>query len=137
MVGGALMQLVAYGSQDVYLTNTNNNFYNNVKKSKYTKPIKEYKLPSYNDKEWVTTYSKKYKAIKIIWDTECRLLDKNAKNTCCPISNQEIRNKFEYISCNECNYNFLKNPLQKALSYSNTCPLCRTEWKNYVISYNC
>ena len=128
MVGGGLLQLVAYGAQDIYLTGNINYSYN--------KKIKITKIPSFDNPRWSSSTNSLNKSSNI-WDSECRKLGKDAKNDICPISFCEIKEKSEYIYCTQCNYNFLKEPIQKALSYSNTCPLCRTEWKNYIVSYNC
>ncbi len=107
---GSLMQLVAYGAQDVYLN--------------YDITIHPYnyiKNKSLKNKQ----FKRKY---KFITDDD--------KNIECPISYQIIPYGSKYYQCICCKYNFSYKSI-KHIGLKNNCSVCKKKsWHNKTIYYN-
>ena len=58
----------------------------------------------------------------------------------CGITHEEILIDEHYMQCSRCNHNFsadaLKTWLQQKNIWSRTCPMCRSQWSNYVLYIN-
>jgi hypothetical protein len=58
----------------------------------------------------------------------------------CGITHEEILINEHYMQCSRCNHNFsavaLKTWLQQKITWSRTCPMCRSPWSNYVLYIN-
>jgi hypothetical protein len=114
-MGGGLMQLLAYGAQDVYLYNDSN----------YGPDIIVDNFNSINLNNLENTYN---------WYQYNRPIKKTDSNTECPITLEEINKSDSYCICNTCNTLFNSFALKKTLRVRNECPICLAEW-NAKIEY--
>lgn len=133
MPGGGLLQLVAYGSQDAYLTgnptitfwrttyrrHTNFNVNNNQANVYPTVQLNQID----NIDSWITVY---------------RIIKETDRNTECPISLEIINPNSQYCICAECKYNFSKNEIKTAFETHNQykCPMCRADWTDKTVYIN-
>jgi hypothetical protein len=69
------------------------------------------------------------------WETINKLFDSNKDNTC-SISYDTIELNDNYSTCLNCANSFKHDVLIKWLKKSNSCPMCRSSWKNYIIYNN-
>ena len=114
MVGG-LMQLIAYGAQDVYLGN----------ESYSDSDISVDNFNNMHLNNQINTYD---------WYQYNRPIKKTDRNTECPITLEEIKEGDTYCLCNTCNTLFDAKELKKTLRMKNECPICLAEW-NAKIEY--
>jgi hypothetical protein len=115
---GGLMQLVAYGQQDVYLTGNPTVTFSRITYRRHTNFVREQNeqdelVNPYDINKWTIKYV-------IILETD--------RNMECPINLELIKLNDEYCKCNECKYNFSKEALMEAFNTNYTCPMCRAEW---------
>src|SRR3990167_3326169 len=66
----------------------------------------------------------------------CSSLINCDKNITCPISFINIAKSYTYCKCTQCKFNFDADALQHWININNTCPMCRTQWKNNIIYIN-
>ena len=111
MKGGGLMQLIAYGAQDVYLDyNSDNDLENNNELANRFNNLQT----------------------KINWYKFERPIKPTDRNNECPITLEKINLNDSYCLCLECNYNFDAKELKIALQTHNECPMCLSEWKSTI-----
>jgi hypothetical protein len=74
----------------------------------------------------------------ISWRSENKIISENSRNIECPITYEEIKSNDKYCECNECKYNILYSNLLTWFEsrQSHSCPMCRTNWSNYIIYTN-
>jgi hypothetical protein len=106
MPGGGLMQLIAYGGQDVYLTSN--------------PQISFFKF-----------YNKKIEV-----EVKIRLIDSNDKNIECPISYNNISYGNKYYKCIQCQYNFDYESFQVSGVTDKCPLCRKTNWINNIIYHN-
>ena len=107
MPGGGLMQLVAYGALDIYLTAGPQ-----LSKVVYLQPTKlSHEI------------------------TKNRLIC-NKDKLLCPIEYTIININDKYQHCIICNNNFCNDSIIEWLKINNSCPMCRNEWKESIIYVN-
>ncbi len=112
MVGGGLMQLVAYGASDIYLNHT-------VTLQPYNYVKSKNKLLSHKNFKRVNKY-----------------LTDDDKNIECPISYQKISYGSKYFQCVGCKYNFSYKSV-KHIGLKNNCSICKKKsWYNNIVYYN-
>ncbi len=112
-MGGGLMQLVAYGATDVYLSGDS-----------YRVVYRRHTNFSYESTE---------KCFEEI--TKNRLiLDK--ERMVCPIEYTNINIDDKYLHCSKCNHNFCNDSITKWLNINKSCPMCRNKWSDYTIYIN-
>lgn len=119
-MAGGLMQLLAYGAQDVYLGATLNYDTNFNSDSDY-----DYNFNNMHLNNLTNTYN---------WYQFNRPIKKTDRNTECPITLEEINKGDTYCLCNTCNTLFDAKELKKTLRIKNECPICLAEW-NAKIEY--
>ena len=112
---GGLMNIFAYGAQDIYLTsNPTINFFH----IQYNR---------HNERD----------SISIQWSYEYRILSQEDRNTECPVTLEPITG--DYATCDECKYNISLSVLD-TLSHMRkdtfNCPMCRTKWTSTIIYIN-
>ncbi len=113
MVGGALMQLVAYGAQDIYLDGPGYTHSNAYASHEYYHAIckrekKQNNVISHKNKQYGTPRQLK-------------------KGTECIISLDEIKEKEAYSICTTCKQIFSWGHIILWTQNHNTCPHCRCE----------
>jgi hypothetical protein len=111
---GALMQLIAYGVQDIYGYIDNRDIY-------------------YNRQQKIT----QEKNINL-WLKSYKLL--SSKNEDCPVTLDMIMLNSKYCICDTCKYNISASAIESILN-TNTyndliCPCCRSKWKNNIVYIN-
>ncbi len=109
---GSLMQLVAYGASDIYLSNY-------ISLHPYNYVQTKTKLLSH----------KNFKKVK-------RYLTEDDQNIECPISYQKISYGSKYFQCVGCKYNFSYKSV-KHIGFKNNCSICKKKsWNNNTVYYN-
>jgi hypothetical protein len=134
MPGGGLMQLVAYGAQDAYLTGNPQVTFFRTTYRRYTNfnPYNqnEYEQNQYEQNEFVNPYDINKWTIKyvIILETD--------RNMECPINLELIKLNDQYCRCTQCKHNFSKEALIESFKTNHTCPMCRAEWSDKTLYVN-
>ena len=74
----------------------------------------------------------------ISWRSINKIISENSRNIECPITYEEIKSNDKYCECSKCKYNILYSNLLTWFEsrQSNSCPMCRTKWSNYIIYTN-
>lgn len=119
MVGGGLMQLIAYGAQDIYLT------------SNYSDNYSDYDS-DYDSDDNLHQNMNNLQIDTKNWYQFDRPIKATDKNNECPITLEKIGPNESYCICAECNYIFNAEELKKALKTHNECPMCLSEWKSTI-----
>ena len=120
MPGVGLMQLVAYGPQDMYLTgNRQISFWStsNIRRTNITME----NLNKFDINLWPIKYI-------IILETD--------HNIECPIILEQINLNDQYCRCDKCKYNFSKEALIDSFKTKISCPMCRGEWTDKTLYIN-
>ena len=117
---GGLMQIVAYGAQDIDLHSDSNQDINFNINSDY-----DYNFNNMHLNNQINTYN---------WYQFNRPIKKTDHNIECPITLEEINKGDTYCICNTCNTLFDAKELKKTLRTRNECPICLAEW-NATIEY--
>lgn len=64
------------------------------------------------------------------------LLEDSDKNNYCPITYEPLKWGDLYRRCTLCKYNFSQKAIDTHLSVKKWCPMCKAEWKEYVVFIN-
>ena len=118
MPGGGLMQLVAYGAQDVYLTGNNNITFYGVQYRRHT----NFAMESINiEDNNIDPIIIPVREIIIMYN----LLDQISGINICVISLEPIEENGEYWNCTTCNKVVTWEAAEIWISQHKTCPHCR------------
>lgn len=119
-----LFQLIAYGAQDVYLTNRQQMTFFNVPYNRHN----NFTVETLNDLLHQNIIHDKNK-IKII--------NKQIRGfKICPITDNKIKNKDLYMICDICHCYFLEDNIKIWLEDHDNCPNCRSQWTDHQIYKN-
>jgi hypothetical protein len=118
MAGGGLLQLVAYGAQDVYFSDSDFNQSDFEYDNEFTNQL--------------NNLNNRFNSLNIEWHKFERPIKSTDKNNECPITLEKINLNDTYCMCLDCNYIFNANGLKIALQTHNECPMCLSEWKSPI-----
>lgn len=145
---GSLIQLCAYGAQDIYPTNIDDWYdkyyiddiyiFHSGELEKYGYDDEKYEF--YNDEKYIK-YKKELNNLKELLDEKRSLLNHtcihkliNEDKKMCPITYEEINDK--YVECQQCKNNFDYSSFIEWHKINKSCPLCRYRMDNYIIYKN-
>lgn len=125
---GGLMQLVAYGAQDVYLNGNSNITFFTVQYRRYPNFSTEL-LDNCHNMIYLDYLDHNKKTPVII---NKHIIGYNI----CPITQSKIKENELYMTCDICHCNYLKDSLDLWLENHNNCPNCRGNWTSKIIYKN-
>lgn len=129
---GALLQLLAYGAQDVFLTGnpqisfTVNRYHDSSSRIPYASFSGIFNRNTFAPSNRTSPKSVPYTNLAYT-NRQITIRDRNMD---CPIRLTKIHKNERYGKCSECKYNISRSCLLKALRDKNVCPMCRTKWTN-------
>jgi hypothetical protein len=135
MPSGGLIQLMAYGGQEVYFTsNPQHTFFRTIYRRHTNFALfdqnQQNEQNQYEQNEFINQYDINKWIIKyvIILETD--------RNMDCPINLDAIKLNDQYCRCTQCKYNFSKEALIESFKTNYTCPMCRAEWSDKTLYVN-
>jgi FtsZ-interacting cell division protein YlmF len=156
----SLYQLIAYGAQDIYLTQDSDNIpprqYNMMRSNNipmigarrynndnYNSESEEENNDNYNSESEEKNNDNYNSESKEENNYNASIRHKRIKRKIiddknyCGITLSEILHNRSYMNCNNCNNNFRKYSLNVWLNRNNSCPLCRCKWLDFNVYINC
>jgi hypothetical protein len=129
---GALMQLVAYGAQDTFLTGNPQITFFRTTYRRHTNfaNVEPLDHVQFNDIEYENIYDINKWTIKFV------IILETDRNMECPINLEPINLNDQYCRCSQCKHNFSKEALVEAFKTNHTCPMCRSEWNDKTVYVN-